>query len=76
MPSDEPQLVELAFVPGDRYRLVEIDSTPLTVGFSFEIDDVEFVVSRITRSPLPSDARRCAYLVRGTRGESEPGGSS
>jgi hypothetical protein len=77
MPSDEPQLVELAFVPGDdRYRLVEIDATSLTVGYSFEIDDAEFVVSRITHSPLPGDARRCAYLVRGTRGESEPGGSS
>jgi hypothetical protein len=76
LPSAEPQLVELAFVPGDRYRLVEIDATSLTVGYSFEIDDAEFVVSRITHSPLPGDARRCAYLVRGTRGESEPGGSS
>ena len=75
-PAVEPELVELAFVPGDRYRLVEIDPTPLTLGFAFEIEDAEFVVSRIARSPLPGDARRCAYLVRGVRGESEPGGSS
>ena len=75
-PAVEPELVELAFVPGDRYRLVEIDATPLTLGFVFEIEDAEFVVSRIARSPLPGDARRCAYLARGMRGESESGGSS
>jgi hypothetical protein len=74
--SAEPELVELAFVPGDRYRLVEIDPTALTLGLAFEVEDAEFVVSRIARSPLPGDARRCAYLVRGTRGESAPGGSS
>ena len=74
--SGEPQLVELAFVPGDRYRLIEIDATPLTLGFAFEIEDAEFVVSRITGSPLPGDTRRCAYLVRGTRGEPESGGNS
>ena len=28
------------------------------------------------RSPLPGDTRRCAYLVRGTRGEPESGGNS
>jgi hypothetical protein len=75
-PTVEPELVELAFVPGDRYRLVEIDATPLTLGFVFEVEDAEFVVSRIARSPLPGDARRCAYLVRGMRGESGSGGSS
>ena len=33
--------------------------------------------SRIARSPLPGDARRCAYLVRGMRGDCpESGGSS
>ena len=74
--SGEPQQVELAFVPGDRYRLIEIDATPLTLGFAFEIEDAEFVVSRITGSPLPGDTRRCAYLVRGTRGEPESGGNS
>jgi hypothetical protein len=74
--SAEPELVELAFVPGDRYRLVEIDPTALTFGFVFEVEDAEFVVSRIARSPLPGDTRRCAYLVRGTRGESAPAGSS
>lgn len=74
--SGEPQQVELAFVPGDRYRLIEIDATQLTLGFAFEIEDAEFVVSRITGSPLPGDTRRCAYLVRGTRAEPESGGNS
>ncbi len=74
--SGEPQQIELAFVPGDRYRLIEIDATPLALGFAFEIEDAEFVVSRITGSPLPGDTRRCAYLVRGTRGEPESGGNS
>jgi hypothetical protein len=75
-PSGDPQQVELAFVPGDRYRLIEIDATPLTLGFAFEIEDAEFVVSRITGSPLPGDTRRCAYLVRGARSEPESGGNS
>jgi hypothetical protein len=75
-PAATPELVELVFVPGDRYRLVEIDAAALTPGFVFEVDDVEFVVSRIARSPLPGDARRCAYLVRETRGESASGSNS
>jgi multidrug efflux pump subunit AcrA (membrane-fusion protein) len=72
-PSREPEPVEIVFVPGDRYRLVEIDATTLTPGFVFDVEGVEFIVSRIARSPLPRDDRRCAYLVRGTRGGSASG---
>jgi hypothetical protein len=64
---DEPTEVELVFVPGERYRLVEVDSTELTRGTSFAVDGDSFVVARIGPSPLPDDARRCAYLVRGAR---------
>ena len=67
--------IELVFVPGDRYRLVEITAASLAGGDRFEHDGEEFVVSRTARSPLPGDRRRCAYLVRGPRGLSS-GGSS
>ena len=71
-----PTDVELAFVPGRQYHLVELDPTPLTVGLSLEIEDEEFVVMRVGRSPLPHDERRCAYLVRGDRLREASSGSS
>jgi myosin heavy subunit len=72
----EPEQVELAFVPGERYELVEIEPTSLAAGFSFVVEDVEYTVARVGPSPLPADSRRCAYLVRGRGGASEPSGSS
>ena len=66
----------LLFVPGQAYRLVEIERVPLRRGDAFELDGEEYVVSRTGPSPLPSDSRRCAYLVPGDRGGSPPGGSS
>jgi hypothetical protein len=74
--SVEADTVELVFLPGERYRLVDIEPAPLTVGYAFEFDDVEYTVVRIGRSPLPHDARRCAYLVRGRGDLPESGGSS
>jgi hypothetical protein len=75
--GDEPEQVELAFVPGARYALVELDPTPVGRGLELEIEDDVFVVTRIGRSPLPGDARRCAYLTRGVRPRgSESSGSS
>ena len=67
---------ELVFVPGNHYRLVEIEPLPLTRGYAFDIDGVEFTVARVGRSPLPGDHRRCAYLVRGRGGLPASGGSS
>jgi hypothetical protein len=67
--------VALAFVPGDRYRLLEIDEPELQQGATLEIDDAEHVVTRIGPSPLPGDSRRCAYLVRGVRRGPSGGGS-
>ena len=74
---DETEPVELAFVPGARYALVELDASPLRPGLELEIEDAVFVVTRVGRSPLPGDVRRCAYLTRGVRGrESSSPGSS
>jgi hypothetical protein len=66
----------IAFVPGDRYRLVELTSTPLSRGNPVAIDGEEYVVARFGPSPLPGDRRRCVYLVRGRRSEASDGGSS
>ncbi len=57
--------VELAFVPGEQYHLVELEPTSLAPGFAFEVAGEAFVVARIGPSPLPADGRRCAYLARG-----------
>jgi hypothetical protein len=68
--------VELVFLPGERYRLVDIDPAPLTPGYAFDVDGVEYTVLRVGRSPFPQDARRCAYLVRGRGDVPESDGSS
>jgi hypothetical protein len=73
----EPVSIELAFVPGASYALLELEAVPLTPGSELEIAAETFVVSRIGRSPLPGDSRRCAYLVQGERGrDPSPSGSS
>ena len=73
----ESENVELAFVPGASYALVVLDTTPVSRGLELEIGEDVFVVTRIGRSPLPGDDRRCAYLTRGGRGrdDSSPGSS-
>ena len=48
----------------------------LTAGYAFDVDDVEYIVTRIGSSPLPDDGRKCAYLVRGRGGLPASGGSS
>ena len=72
----EPESIELAFVPGARYALVELEAASLTPGLELDVADETFVVARIGRSPLPGDSRRCAYLVRGARGRDPSSGSS
>ena len=76
--GSEPTEVELLFVPGERYRVVELAATELWTGAPFELENESFVVSQIGRSPLPADGRRCAYLVRDVRRvePSSSGGSS
>jgi len=53
----------LLFVPGERYRLVEAVQPPLSPGDAVEVEGARYVVARTGPSPLPGDARRCAYLV-------------
>ena len=60
----EPRAVELYFVPGPGYRLVEAGEEVVTPEAIVEIDGDEYHVARVGRSPLPGDSRRCAYLVR------------
>jgi len=66
----------LLFVPGQAYRLVELERAPLRKGDALELDGEQWVVARTGPSPLPRDRRRCAYLVRGVPGASPSGGSS
>jgi hypothetical protein len=57
--------VELLFVPGAEYRLVSAAGQAVSPGERLEVEGKEYAVARIGRSPLPRDARHCAYLVRG-----------
>lgn len=62
----------LLFVPGDRYRLVEAERPPVAAGDIVELEGGEYLVARTGPSPLPGDARRCAYLVRKPGGDGSP----
>lgn len=73
--SDEAPSPVLAFVPGASYRLVDIDRPGLGPGDALEVDEEEYVVGRVGPSPLPSDPRRCAYLVLGPRRSGADGSS-
>jgi hypothetical protein len=66
----------LLFVPGERYRLVEAVHPPLSRGDAVEVEGARYVVARTGPSPLPGDARRCAYLVRAPGGAASPSGGS
>jgi len=74
--AETESTVELAFVPGAHYHLVELQPTVLAPGLELDVGEETFVVARVGASPLPSDPRRCAYLVRGNRGRDGSSGSS
>ncbi len=74
--GEAPESAELVFLPGERYRLVEIDATALTSGLVFEMEGIEYSVCRVGPSPLPRDTRRCAYLVRDRGADRSSEGSS
>jgi hypothetical protein len=44
------------------YSLHEREGDPPQVGAELEDQTVRFVVTKVASSPLPGDARRCAYL--------------
>lgn len=60
---EAPAPVGLAFVPGRRYELVEIEPTALASGGELVVAGVPYAVARVGPSPLPGDPRRCAYLL-------------
>jgi len=66
--------VVLALVPGSTYRLVDIDPATLGRGDTLRVESEEYDVTRVGRSPLPGDSRRCAYLLPAVSPSS--GGSS
>ena len=72
----ETESAWLLFVPGSGYRLVEVVRTPVAPGDLVELDGSDYLVSKVGRSPLAADRRRCAYLVRGGPVRPAPGGSS
>jgi len=45
------------------YELREREGEPPEPGAEVEEEDGRFHVSKVAPSPLPGDARRCAYLV-------------
>ncbi len=53
----------VVFVPVEGvYRLADMSGPTPEVGAYEDIDGVRFLVTRIGRSPLPADTRRCAFL--------------
>lgn len=61
--APQTETASLAFVPGTRYSLVELEPTPVEAGGVLVVDGVEYVVTRVGSSPLPGDERRCAFLL-------------
>jgi hypothetical protein len=54
----------LCFIAGNEgYRLLARTGPLPTPGDEYEVDELTYVVTRIGRSPLPFDARRCVYLL-------------
>jgi multidrug efflux pump subunit AcrA (membrane-fusion protein) len=69
------ETVELVFVSGPSYRLVERSVGDLVPGTTVEIDAEAYVVERIGPSPLPGDRRRCAFLIGSAHGRGSHGSS-
>jgi hypothetical protein len=44
------------------YELREREGEPPAVGDEVEEDDTRMTVTKVAPSPLPDDARRCAYV--------------
>jgi hypothetical protein len=62
----------VALVPGGRYRLVERDDGPPSIGTEIRIEEEAFRIVRLGSSPLPNDRRRCAFLERVLEGSDRP----
>ena len=64
-PSRSPSRSSSCSCPESATASSTSSPSPLTRGYAFDVEGVEYAVARIGRSPLPGDDRRCAYLVRG-----------
>ena len=53
----------VVFVPGERYSLAEREGPAPPVDTIVELGGRQYVVIRLGASPLPGDARACAYLA-------------
>jgi chromosome segregation ATPase len=54
----------LCFIAANEgYRLLDRTGPLPTLGDEFTVDEGTYVVTRVGRSPLPFDARRCVYLL-------------
>ena len=64
MEDGQPQhRTHLRFVwTANGYELRERDGEPPEVGDEVEEEGVQMTVTKVAASPLPGDARRCAYL--------------
>ena len=60
-PSAERHLLFVSKPTG--YEIVEREGEPPATGSSIEEGDARFLVTKIGASPLPGDARPCAYLT-------------
>lgn len=61
----EPNAPHLMFFPSPSgYSLLERDTALPGVGTIVEAEGAQYTVTRVSRSPLPFDRRRCAYLQR------------
>ena len=54
----------LLFVPGERYAILQEDGAPPEPGSEIDLGGQRYVVVRLGASPLPDDARPCAFLSR------------
>jgi hypothetical protein len=62
--SDDHRSGHLLFVPSPQgYRIEERAGPAPERDERIEVDGTGFVVSRVGASPLPLDARPCAYLL-------------
>ena len=64
-PDDAPEpdvAGHILYLLGDGYRMVERDGVAARIDAVVEVDGLQFVVTRVGRSPLPGDSRACAYL--------------
>jgi hypothetical protein len=58
----------LCFIAGSEgYRLLAFNGPLPEVGDDYRLGEAMYVVTRIGRSPLPFDARRCVYLLASPR---------